>query len=68
MEFIGIDRTIANNPAKVASTVEWFNNIIPFQFTKTEYVTMIEKFKNQISIDKAKWEARNQHFLNSRSK
>lgn len=53
---IGIDKTTENDAEKVGTKIEWFDKINGFEFTKTEYETMLSEFKKHYEIDKIEWE------------
>jgi hypothetical protein len=37
---------------KVGSTVQWFDKINEFNFDKQDYLTMLQTFRQKLSIDK----------------
>ncbi|GAO43340.1 hypothetical protein [Flavihumibacter petaseus] len=49
---IGIDKTKKWEAEKVGSTVEWFDKFEELNFSKSDYLTMLETFKQQLPIDK----------------
>ena len=53
---IGIDKTKEWEAEKVGSTVEWFNKLQELNFSKQDYLAMIETFKQRLSFDKLRIE------------
>jgi len=53
---IGVDKTKEWGAEKVGSTVEWFDKLKEFNFSKEDYLTMLESFKKQLSIDELRIE------------
>ena len=53
---IGIDKTKDWEAEKVGSTVEWFDKFKEFNFSKSDYLTMLETFKQRLPIDKLRIE------------
>jgi len=53
---IGIDKTKEWEAEKVGSTVEWFNKLQELNFSKQDYLAMIEIFKQRLSFDKLRIE------------
>ncbi|MEN2400115.1 hypothetical protein GKZ90_0010020 [Flavobacterium sp. MC2016-06] len=53
---IGIDKTKEWDAEKVGSTVEWFEKLTELNFSKQDYLTMIETFKQQFLFDKLRIE------------
>ena len=52
---LGIDRTTDYDPDKVGSSVEWFEGNLSFEFLRTDYLLMLDVFKEQFDIDKRNW-------------
>ncbi|WP_291145171.1 hypothetical protein [Flavobacterium sp. UBA7680] len=53
---IGLDKTKEWDAEKTGSTVEWFDKLDEFNFSRHEYLTMVEKFRVRLSIDKIRIE------------
>jgi hypothetical protein len=53
---IGIDKTKEWDAEKVGTSVEWFDKIQELNFSRNEYLAMIENFKQRLPIDKVKIE------------
>lgn len=53
---IGIDKTKEWGAEKVGSTVEWFDKLKELNFSKNDYLKMLETFRQQLSIDKLRIE------------
>lgn len=49
---IGIDKTKEWGAEKVGSTVEWFDKLKELNFSKQDYLIMLETFRQRLSIDK----------------
>ena len=49
---IGIDRTMDWEAEKVGSKVDWLNKFSEFIFSKQDYLTMLDSFKQRLAIDK----------------
>ncbi len=49
---IGIDKTNELDAEKVGSTVEWFDKIKELNFSKRDYMIMLETFRQRLGIDK----------------
>jgi len=52
---IGIDVTTDLDPTKIGSKVDWFDKIEQFEFAKSDYIEMINRFKKGFELDKLKW-------------
>jgi hypothetical protein len=52
MKQIGIDNTEDWDAEKVGSTVHWFDKFHELNFSKQDYLTMLETFKQRLPIDK----------------
>ncbi len=48
---IGLDITHEWEAEKVGTQVEWFDKIQELTFSKKDYLTMLEAFKNRLSMD-----------------
>lgn len=53
---IGIDKTNEWEAEKVGSIVEWFDKLIFLEFTMQDYMKMLDKFKEQLTLDKLRIE------------
>lgn len=53
---IGIDKTNEWEAEKVGSIVEWFDKLIFLEFTIQDYMKMLDKFKEQLTLDKLRIE------------
>ncbi|MDR6195696.1 hypothetical protein [Siphonobacter sp. SORGH_AS_0500] len=53
---IGIDKTKEYEAEKVGSTVEWFDKVKELHFSKQDYLTMLEIFRQRLTIDKLRIE------------
>lgn len=53
---IGIDKTKEWGAEKVGSTVEWFDKLKELNFSKQDYLIMLETFRQRLSIDKLRIE------------
>lgn len=53
---IGIDKTKEWGAEKVGSTVEWFDKQTEFNFSKQDYLVMLETFRQRLLIDKLRIE------------
>ena len=53
---IGLDKTEAWEAEKVGSNVEWFDQLSELNFSKDDYLKMIEKFKQRLATDKLRIE------------
>ena len=42
---IGLDKTTNFSPQNVGTVVEWLEAVGPFEFSKTDYFTMLDSFK-----------------------
>jgi hypothetical protein len=48
---LGLDQTTEFEAEKIGTTVDWFNDIVSFEFEKTDYLLMLDSFKKQNEID-----------------
>lgn len=55
---IGIDKTKEWGAEKVGSSVEWFDKLTELNFSKQDYLTMLEAFKQRLTTDKLRIEER----------
>jgi hypothetical protein len=55
---LGIDQTEEHESNKIGTTVKWLDKIKSFEFSKSDYLKMIEDFKEQFEIDKKDWRKR----------
>lgn len=53
---IGIDKTNEWDAEKVGSTVEWLDKFNELNFSKQDYLTMLETFRQRMAIDKLRIE------------
>lgn len=53
---IGINKTKEPEAEKVGSTVEWFDKVKELNFSKEDYLTMLETFRQRLTIDKLQME------------
>jgi hypothetical protein len=44
---LGLDKTEEPEANKIGTTVEWFQKIPPYSFSKIEYLKMLEDFKKK---------------------
>lgn len=54
---IGIDKTKEWDAEKVGSEVEWLDKFNELNFSKQDYLTMLETFKMRLTVDKLRIEA-----------
>ncbi len=54
---IGLDKTKEWDPEKVGLSVEWLAKINEFNFSMRDYLTMLERFKQRLLLDKVKIES-----------
>ena len=64
---IGIDKTKEWEAEKVGSTVEWFDKFEEFNFSKSDYLTMLETFKQRLPIDKLRIEEHMKEWNNKKT-
>jgi hypothetical protein len=60
---MGLDITKDWQAESVGSEVKWFDKVLPYEFSKSEYLVMIKAFEIQFEVDKAAWVIRNEEFL-----
>ncbi|MRX67481.1 hypothetical protein SAMN06265349_1011169 [Flavobacterium resistens] len=53
---IGIDKTKESGAEKIGSKVEWLDKLQEFNFSKQDYLVMLEIFTQQLAVDKLKIE------------
>ncbi|HEX8017438.1 MAG TPA: hypothetical protein VF465_19575 [Flavobacterium sp.] len=53
---VGIDKTKEWEAEKVGSTIVWFNKLKELNFSKQDYLTMLEVFRKQLAVDKLRIE------------
>lgn len=53
---IGIDKTNEWEAEKVGSIVDWFDKITLLEFTKDDYIKMLNEFKERLTLDKLRIE------------
>jgi len=57
---LGVDNTLGYPPEIIGSEVKWLELVPLYQFSKADYLMMIDVFKEQYEIDRKWWEA-NRH-------
>lgn len=53
---IGVDMTMEWDAEKVGTTVEWFDKVSAFMFSKQDYLNMLDTFRQRLSFDKLRIE------------
>lgn len=64
---IGIDKTKEWDAEKVGSTVEWFDKINELNFSKQDYLKMLETFRQRLPIDKLRIEEHMKEWNNKKT-